>query len=128
MLREDYLLKLVRQAAEAIARALKLTEEEQLDGAERELGEAWQRLLKMPRDLFFMLDERTVSESIGDVATVRVAARACVAEALLLERRGQAAAARSRFRRALSLYGHVGVGDLPEDEAALAAAKAATAP
>ena len=125
MLREDYLLKLVRQAAEAIARALKLSDEERHDEAARELAEAWQRLLKMPRDLFFMLDERTVSESIGDAATVRVAARACVAEARLLERRGDRAGARTRHRRALSLYGHVGVGDAPEDAEALAAAKAA---
>lgn len=125
MLREDYLLKLVREAAAAIARALGKVEEERLDEAQRELDEAWKRLLKMPRDLFFMLDERTVSESIGDDATVRVAARACVAEAQLLARRGDAAGARARHRRALSLYGHVGVGEAPEDVEALAIAKAA---
>ena len=122
MLRDDYLVKLIRRAAGAIARALQLTSEgeqgEQLEQADQELTEAMRLLLKLPRDTAALLDSRTLAKMMDDHRTTRLLARAFFAEGEIRLRRGDPQQAQASYRRAMELYLAADVGDAAEDVAA----------
>ncbi|RLB64923.1 MAG: hypothetical protein DRI90_03360 [Deltaproteobacteria bacterium] len=118
MLREDYLIKLIRRAAGAIARALQLSSTgEQLEQADRELSEAMRLLLKLPRSTAAQLDNRTLATMMDDRRTTRLLARAFFVEGEIHRRRGDPKQARASYRRAMELYLAAEVGDDPEDVA-----------
>jgi tetratricopeptide (TPR) repeat protein len=118
MLREDYLIKLIRRAAGAIARALQLTSEGgQLEQADQALSEAMRLLLKLPRNTAAQLDSHTLAQMMDDHRTTRLLARAFFAEGEIRHCQGNPKEARASYRRAMDLYLAAGVGDAPEDGA-----------
>ncbi len=118
MLREDYLIKLIRRAAGAIARALQLSSEgEQLEEADQELTEAFRLLIKLPRTTAAQLDTRTLARMMDDQRVTRLVARAFYVEGEIRWRQGQPTEARASYRRAMELYLTAEVGDSPEDVA-----------
>lgn len=120
MLREDYLLKLIKRAGEALARALGLIDEEKLKEAEAEAQEALRKLAKLPLDTITTIDVATLRPLIGDGTPqgVRLVARALWMLGDIDTRQGNADRARARHVRAMQLYKDVGLGDDPADQRA----------
>ena len=116
MLREDYIVKLIRRAAGAIARALQLTSDgEQLEEADLELSEALRLLIKLPRNTAAKLDSKTLAQMMDDRRVTRLVARAFFVEGEIRWRQGRSAEARRSYQRAMELYLAAEVGDAPED-------------
>src|SRR5262245_54996835 len=120
MLREDYLLRLIRRAAEALARALGLVDEKKDEQAEAEALDALRRLAKLPVDTIEVIDIDTLRPLVGDGTPegLRLTARALWLLGDIDARRGQARRARARHVRAMQLYKEVGLGDDPADHRA----------
>ncbi len=117
MLQDDYLIKLIRRAADAIARALGLIEQRQLDEAEAETNEALRKLAKLPLDTIVTLDMPTLRSVLGggDERAARLAARGFRNLGAIADARADAATARRHYVRAMKLYGEVGLGEDPID-------------
>src|SRR5262245_41147068 len=120
MLREDYLVQLIRRAAEALARALRLHEEQKNEDAEAEAKEALRKLAKLPIDTITAIDLATLRPLLGDGTpeAVRLTARALWLLGEIDATRGHAEQARNRHVRAMQLYKAVGLGDDPADQRA----------
>lgn len=117
--KQDFILRMIERAGRALARALGKQAEGEDDEALQALGEAYDALLTMDRELFDRLDAKSLASMLGPPEVVRMIARVCKADAQSLERQGQAALAKQRRRRAIELYLAVGVGDDPDDQTAL---------
>ena len=103
MFREDYIHRLIRQLAEAIARITGLRKagryQETLDACER----AWGDLLDVPRELVDVTDTPTLAGMLRDPERMRVAAQLLTEEGHALEGKGDPLTAALRFRKALEL-------------------------
>jgi hypothetical protein len=121
--RDDYVVELIRRAGEAIARALDLWRERDLQRAEAEAAEALRRLAKLPRDTITLLDVATLVPLIGggDPESLRLCARALWLLGEIDDARGDAEPARRSYLRAMQLYKEAGLGDDPRDAEAAAA-------
>lgn len=117
MLQDDYLIKLIRRAADMIAKALGLIEQSKLDAAEDEIREAVRRLAKLPLDTVVNLDLPTLRSVLGggDNEAARLAARAFAGLGAIAEARGEEVEARRHRVLAMKLYRDVGVGEDPAD-------------
>ncbi len=116
MIRDDYVMRMVRQAAEAIARALELFDKGEIDAAERQADSALGQALGPRRDMYGLVDTPTLISMIGTAELVRAVARASWLAGELHLRRGRPKKARGSFLRAWELFQHAGVG--PAEEAA----------
>ncbi len=115
MLQRDYLLRLIEQAANAIAKALGLLEKGDVVTAEQEINGALSDLTNMDRQTFVLLDSKTLAPMLGPPKRVRAVARICLAAGKIHERKGDPGAALTSFRRAIELYREVGPGDETDD-------------
>jgi tetratricopeptide (TPR) repeat protein len=102
MFQNDYLLRIIQQAAEAIARMLGLRDKGDYAAALRQADSAWD-LLGVPRELLEVADSASVAGFLRHPDSIRVAARLCAEEARLHELRGDSLTAFARYRRALEL-------------------------
>ena len=120
MLREDYLERMIRQLAEAIARIAGWTANGKLEDAIRETDRAWDELLDVPRDLVDRLDGPTLAQLLGEPAKMRVAAELLAAEARVHQAKGNPVHALLCNRRALELFLEARALDPePRDETAI---------
>jgi hypothetical protein len=124
MLRDDYLIRLIRRAADMVARALRLLDEErpqegQTEQADAQAREALRQLVRLPLDNVVLLDAATLRTMMsgGDADAARTAARALYVLGKIAERNDDGAVARQRFVRAMDLYASAGLGDDAEDHA-----------
>jgi hypothetical protein len=115
MLRRDYVMRMIARAVEAIARALGLIKQGEVEPALQQIGEAYDAVLKFDRDLLDVLGTPTLVTMIGEPQLVRMVARISKLEGEIREERGEPHKALACFRRALELYGEVGVGSAAED-------------
>jgi hypothetical protein len=98
----DYLLRIIQQAAEAVARALKLLRERKSDEAEQALGEGY-AALGIDRELLLVLDAPTLRSQLADDEKVAIAVRLLLADAEVRRAQGQPKAAVRRLRSAARL-------------------------
>ena len=103
MLRQDYILRLIEQAAAALARAFAAIAGKEYDMALRELAQAFSAASKLDRRSFDALDTRTVARLIGSPEQIRMVARVLATEADVHEQQGNRVLARRSLRRAREL-------------------------
>ncbi|MBW2528970.1 MAG: hypothetical protein JRI23_32640 [Deltaproteobacteria bacterium] len=115
MLQRDYLMRIIERAVAALARALGRRDEGELELALDQIGEAYDAVLKFDRQMLEVLDPSTLVAMLGEAQLVRMVARISVLEGEIREQADAPREARACFRRALALYGSVGLGDEPED-------------
>jgi hypothetical protein len=123
MLKQDYLLRIIRRAGEALARALGLHDQNKDEEARREAEDALRRLAKLPLDAIVDLDLGTVRPLLADGTAegLRLTARGLWLLGEIDARAGRDAAARKKQVRAMQLYKDAGLGDDPLDARAAGA-------
>ena len=120
MLRDDYIERMIRQLAEAIARIAGWTANGRLEEAIREADRAWEELLDVPRDLVERLDGPTLAQLLGEPAKMRVAGELLAAEARVHQAKGNPVHALLCYKRALELFLEARALDPdPRDETAI---------
>jgi hypothetical protein len=121
MIRDDFLLRMIRKAAEAIARALGKADETPDEQTEAEILEALGEIAKLPVATLLMLDQDSLAALLhgGDVETSRVFARGLTGLARIDEGRAHDVAAKGKRACAIALYRRVGIGDDPLDRDAV---------
>jgi hypothetical protein len=102
MFQRDYILRAVQQAAEALARALRLLLQKKPEEAEQALQEGY-AALGIDRELLLLLDAVTLRRQLGEEEKLSMAVRLLLGEAELKLARGEAGAAARRWRAAARL-------------------------
>ena len=102
MLRDDYLLRQVKQLADALARIAGLRLDGNLDAAIEDAERAWDEVIGRPRGLVDIVDTQTLVAMLREPARIRAAAQLLVEEGRAREARQDARAAVC-FRTALEL-------------------------
>jgi hypothetical protein len=104
MFQEDYLLRVIQQLVDAIARIAGLNRRGEHDQAVVEADQAWSDLLGVPAELAATVDSRTLAGMLREPARIRLAAQLVREQARALTGKGDAAGAAVRCRRALELW------------------------
>jgi len=112
MFQRDYIMRAVQQAAEALARALRLLLQKKPEEAEQAVQEGY-AALGIDRELLLILDAATLRRQLGDEEKLLMAVRLMLAEADLRLARGEAGAAARRWRAAARLSEQLAA--LPDD-------------
>jgi hypothetical protein len=121
MLRDDYLIRLIKQLGAFLARIAGKRRDRDFEGALDEAGKAWDDLIgQPPRELVDVLDTHTLAELLAEPAKMRVAARLLVEEGKAYAGKGDPVHASICYRRAweLHLEAHV-IEPTGEDEEAI---------
>ena len=113
MFQRDYIMRAVQQAAEALARALKLLLKKKDEEAEQALVEGY-GALGIDRELLLLLDAASLRSQLADDAKVAMAARLLAGDAEVRQARGDSKGALRRLRAAIRL-----ADQLPEKDAEL---------
>lgn len=104
MLRDDYLIRLIKQLGAALARIAGRRKSRDFEGALDETGKAWDDLIgQPPRELVDVLDTRTLAEMLKDTSRMRVAAKLLVEEGRAYAGKGDPIHAGLAYRRAYEL-------------------------
>jgi hypothetical protein len=120
MYREDYLMRLIHQLAEFVARVAGFNRKGEHDQALAAARQAWDALLDAPREVIASVDSATLATMLRDPAKIRTAAQLCHEEGLALEGKGDPVHAQLRYRRALELVLEARSREpRPEDDAAM---------
>ena len=112
MFQRDYILRVVQQAAEALARALRLLLQKKPEEAEQALQEGY-AALGIDRELLLLLDAVTLRRQLGEEEKLSMAVRLLLGESELRLQRGEAGAAAKRWRAAARLSEQL--TQVPED-------------
>ena len=120
MFERDYVMRAVKQVAQALARVLGLRQQNKHEEADRELDELYRGLVPFDRELLDVLDPTTLASMIRDPERVAAICELLAFEADTAEQRGEAARAQRTRRRALALL-RSGVPEPDSDAQALAA-------
>jgi hypothetical protein len=102
--REDYVIRMIRQVAEFVAKIAGYTTRRQYESAIDEAGRAWDELLDVPRALVDRIDGPTLARLLKEPGRMRVAAELLVAEGKAYAGKQDPVHAMLCFRRALELY------------------------
>jgi hypothetical protein len=121
MFERDYVMRAVKQVAEALARVLGLRQLGKQEEADRELDELYRGLVPFDRELLQLLDPQTLVGMIRDPERVHGICRLLAFEADEAEKRSELERAQRGRRRALALL-VAGVPELDGDAEELAAA------
>ncbi|MGE0871142.1 MAG: hypothetical protein AB7P03_21435 [Kofleriaceae bacterium] len=104
MIREDYIMRLIRQFAEALKRIVAANRAQDYAAAIDETGRAWETVLGHPRQLVEVLDGPTLASMLREPEKIRVGAELLVEEGRAHAGRGNPVHAAVCYRRALELY------------------------
>lgn len=102
LFQRDYILRMVEQAAQAIARALGLLAQDKPEEAEHALALGYSAL-GFDRHLIGVLDAATFARQLGDDERIAAAVRLLLCDAELCERRSDLAGSKRRLRLAAGL-------------------------
>jgi hypothetical protein len=100
VIRDDLILRMVRQLAAAIARTVKLRDAGRDEEALAEIDRAWGELVGLPPGLLDAISPEALQRLVGEGDKVRLVAELLRHEAELFERRGDPA--KAARRRALA--------------------------
>jgi hypothetical protein len=118
--REDFIERMIRQLAEALARIAGRTANGKLEEALAESDRAWTDLLDVPRDLIERLDGPTLAQLLADPMKMRIAGELLAAEARVHQAKGNPVHALLCNKRAFELFLEARALDPePRDEAAI---------
>lgn len=104
MFQRDFIMRAVQQAAEALARALRLLLAKKEDEAEEALAEGY-NALGIDRELLLLLDPSSLRSQLADDAKVAMAVRLLLGDAEVCASRGEPQAALKRLRAGIRLAG-----------------------
>jgi hypothetical protein len=120
MYREDYLMRLIQQLAEFVARVAGFNRKGEHDQALTAAARAWDELLDAPREVIAGADSAALATLLRDPAKIRAAAQLCHEEGRALQGKGDPVHAQLRYRRGLELVLEARARDpRPEDDAAV---------
>lgn len=120
MIREDFLLRMIRQFADALARIAGRRRAGEYDQAQREIDALREQLLAGPRELLDELDSASLAQLLGDPDKIRTAAMLAWEEGRLRAARADPPGAFARYRRAHELLLEArAVAPHPDDDTAL---------
>lgn len=109
--RRDYILRMIEQFAQAMARAMGARRSGDLDEAELVVRETADGIFGPMRSMLDALDPLSAATLVADAEKTRVYAALTAEEAEIREARGDAPKARAARRRALELYLEVARGE-----------------
>ncbi len=119
MIRDDYLLRVIKQFAEALARMIRRREEGAYDEALQEADRLYEEL-GIPRDLIDVVDTPTLAAMLREADRMRVAAKLCWEEGHVYKAKGDPLTAFARYRRAHELFLEArAIAPTADDDAAL---------
>lgn len=121
MIREDYIIRMIKQLAAFLARIVRKREAGDYAGALAEAGKAWDDLVgQPPRDLVDLVDTPTLAEMLKEPARMRIAAQLLTEEGRAYAGKGDPAHGAVCYRRAWELYLEARVREpAPEDDAVI---------
>lgn len=121
MFRDDYLMRLIKQFAEFIARAAGFNRKGEHEKALQETQRAWAELFHdVPRELVDVVDTPTLASMLRDPQRMRAAAQLLVEEGRAIRGKGDPATAAMRTKRAIELYLEArAIDPEPDDETAI---------
>jgi hypothetical protein len=104
MFREDYVMRLVKQFADAIARVLRLRQRGEHQAALDEAGRLYEELFAIPREVVDRVDTPTLAGLLRRPDKMRAAAMLFWEEARVYKATKDPLSAFARFRRAHELF------------------------
>jgi hypothetical protein len=104
MLRDDFIIRLIKQLGQFLARIAGKRKDEDFDGAIAEAGNAWDELIGHPRALVDVLDTHTLAGMLKDPTRMRAAAQLLVEEGRAYTGKRDPVHAAVCYRRAWELY------------------------
>ncbi len=104
MLRDDYLMRLIRQLVDFIARIAGHNRRGEHDKALSEAARAWDDYLDVPRELVDVTDTPTLAAMLRDPAKMRAAAQLLIEEGRAYAGKRDPVTATRRYTKALELY------------------------
>ena len=105
MLRDDYIIRLIKQLGAFLARIVGKRNAGDFEGALAETGKAWDDLIgQPPRELVDVIDTKTLAELLAEPAKLRVAAQLLTEEGRAYAGKGDPAHAARCYVRAWELY------------------------
>ena len=116
MFQRDYILRVIQQVAQAVARAMGLLAQRKPEEAEAQLNTGY-GALGMDRELLLLLDAATVARQLGDEVKGGAAATLLLCDAEVQHARGDARAGLRRLRAARGLRGQLANADPELDRA-----------
>lgn len=121
MLRDDYIVRMIKQLVAFVARIAGRRKAGDYEAALAESGKAWDDLIgQPPRELVDLLDTPALADLLKEPARMRVAAQLLTEEGHVYVGKGDPAHAAVRYRRAFELYleAHVREPE-PDDDVAI---------
>lgn len=103
MITRDYLLRLIEQVADFVARIVATKREGNFEAGLRLVDEAYDDLLDMDRELFEIADSSTLAQLLGPPGKVRAIAGLCFQQADLLRLKGDPINAKLKYKKAVEL-------------------------
>jgi len=105
MIREDYIIRLIKQLADFLGRIVGRRAAKDYEGAIAECGRAWDDLIgQPPRDLVDLVDTPTLAAMLKEPAKMRVAAQLLIEEGKSFAGKGDPVHASICYRRGWELY------------------------
>lgn len=103
MYRQDYLMRMIQQLAESIARAAGFNRAGDHDKALAATARAWDELLDAPREVIATASAATLATLLRDPARMRAAAQLSYEEGRACDGKSDPRGAQLHYRRALEL-------------------------
>lgn len=120
MFREDYLIRLIQQVAEALRRIMGLRQRGDYQAALTASGELYDDLTTVPREISNSLDSYTFANLLGTADKLRALALLFWEEARIHEAKGDPLAAKALYVRAHELFLEARArAAAPEDDSAI---------
>ncbi len=104
MLRDDYIIRLIKQVAAFVSRIAGLRRAGQHEQALQESGRAFDELFDLPHDIVDAVDTPSLATILRTPANMRVAAQLFREEGFIYQGKRDPLTAATRFRRAFELY------------------------
>jgi len=104
MFREDFLIRMIQQVAEALRRLMGQRERGEYDAALRTSGELYDELTTMPRAMTDEMDTASFARLLGSAEKIRTMAMLCWEEGRVYAGKGDPIVAHARYCRAHELF------------------------
>lgn len=121
MIREDYIIRLIKQLAGFVARIAGYRKRGDYERAMQEVGSAWSNITEVPRELVDATDSQTLASLLREPQKMRCAAQLLAEEARVMIARGDPLNASVLRARAFELYEIARAQDPQDDDDAVMA-------